>query len=206
VTGDGRLKAIGAGIFLRHSLKNKVRLEASMRGGQLENDFNADNLLFNDGTRVSYDYRAPYFGAHLGLAYQLGLNDYSGLDFVGRYFWSYVKDVDVDVSGKDTVKFDATYSNRLRGGLRYKIDTGAKLSLYGGAYLDYEFSSEANAHSSHDNVDFMVNDLKGVNGVFELGGVARFTSLENLNVEFGLEGYIGEFKGVTGGFRIGYEF
>jgi hypothetical protein len=205
VFGIGRLRSIGGGILARHTMKNNLRFEGSLRAGNIKNKFHAKNFYFNDKTTlVRYEYSAPYVGAHLGVAYQKDLNEVSRVDFLGRFFWNHIKALNVDISGKDTVTFDATNSNRLRGGLRYTRDTTPRFSWYGGVYADYEFSGKSHAHSEH--VDFRTPDLKGFTAVGEVGGIGRFKNHENISIEFGVQGYAGKYQGITGGFRAGVEF
>ncbi|MDR2349439.1 MAG: autotransporter outer membrane beta-barrel domain-containing protein [Deltaproteobacteria bacterium] len=206
VSGTGKFGAVGAGVVFRHAFPNDFGIEGSLRAGRFENEFRANNYGFDDGTPVRYDYRAPYFGAHAGVVYGFDINEVSSIDFALRYFLTRVKALEVDVSGKDTIKFDATDSNRLRGGFRYTRRSFSFLEWHGGLYLDNEFSGTARAHSSHDNVDFGVAKLKGATGVLELGGLGRFGDRQNFTLEFGLRGYVGKYGGISGGLSFGVEF
>jgi hypothetical protein len=205
VTGTGKINSVGGGIILRHTFGNNISLEGSVRGGQVDNEFKTNNYQI-DGANVEYDYKIPYYGAHLGAVYSHQISERTSLDFMGGYFWTYVPETDADIAGKDIVIFKAAQSNRVRGGLRLTRETGLIFKLYGGVYMDCELSSKASGHSVNNNIDFRESDLKGATGVFEVGGVTRFKNLQNVTLEFGFQGYLGKYKGINGGFRVGVEF
>jgi hypothetical protein len=204
VKADGYIKSLGVGALFRHTFKNNFRIEGSFRGGKLENEFRTDNFYLTTGDLVQYDYKVPYLSAHLGAAYLREINDVSRVDFNLRYFWNHIRNKSVDIGGGYMVDFNATNSSKLRGGLRYTKDVDPKFSWYSGAYADYEFAVKS--HVTAPGVDFRVPDLKGFTAIVEIGGIGRFKNHDNVSIEFGVQGYLGKFRGLSGGFRIGYEF
>jgi hypothetical protein len=204
VEAKGDIRSLGIGILTRYTWKNKLRIEGSFRAGRLENRFWTDNFYLTTNDLVRYNYRTPYMGAHLGIGYVKDINDISRIDFVARYYWTHLRGENVDVGGGTMVNFAKSNSHRARGGLRYTRDTTPRFSWYSGAYLEYEFSNRARA--SHDDVTFREPSLRGATGVLEFGGIGRFKNHEDVSIEFGVQGYAGKYKGVSGGFRIGFEF
>jgi hypothetical protein len=204
VTADGVIQSLGVGVLVRHTFKNNFRIEGSFRGGNLENKFRTDNFYLTTGDLVHYDYKVPYLSAHLGAAYLREINDVSRIDFSLRYFWNHIRNKSVDIGGGYMVDFHATNSSKLRGGLRYTKDVDPKYSWYTGAYADYEFAVKSRVTSP--GVDYRVPDLQGFTAIVEVGGIGRFKNHDNVSIEFGVQGYLGKFRGLSGGFRIGYEF
>jgi hypothetical protein len=207
--GDGELRYIGLGLMARETFDNNFRLEASVRGGIMENEFSStshNSAVSTDSGRTGYKLRTPYVAAHLGLAYMYDINDFSSLDFVLRGYWSRLMGKTVHEYEGEALTFSDTDSFRARAGLRYTNLTPNDTYWYVGGYYDYEFDQKFSARVDKDNLHLDVPDLKGGTGIFEIGLISHPTSNKNFSLEFGFQGYVGEIEGLSGGIRLGYEF
>jgi outer membrane autotransporter protein len=204
VGGKGTLRSLGLGLMANQKFDNGFRVEATLRYGFLENDFESENYVSAAGTEASYFVRSAYYGAHFGLGYTHDLGDFGNLDFSAKYYYSHLQGQTVDIGHGEEVTYEPTHSHRVRAGLRLTKPFSDNLSFYLGSYYDYEFANHAKAKVH--NMDVKTVGLKGPSGVFELGGMIKSKSNEHLSVEFGVQGYMGTFRGISGGIRLGYEF
>jgi hypothetical protein len=205
VGGKGKTRTIGIGLMVRETFKNKLRLEASARVGRLYNDFDSQAYFYGQGFKHDYNIDTTYFGGHIGIAYMKMLNDVSSLDFVLRGYWTRVQSTSATFEGGDVVDFDATDSKRIRGGIRYTRQSSENVYWYAGGYYDYEFDHKISAHTQ--GLLLGAPELKGGTGIFEIGVETHPSkNNENFSFGFGFQGYVGEIRGISGGFRLGYEF
>jgi outer membrane autotransporter protein len=184
--------------------ENGFRVETSLRYGVLENDFMAENYVSASGTTASFKLATPNLGAHLGFGYTHEMGQSGSLDFSLKYYYSHLPAQTVHICMGEEVDYNPTNSHRLRAGLRYTKPFSDNVSFYLGGYFDHEFDNQTKAKVY--NLDIKAAGIKGSTGVFELGGTIKSSSNEHLSVEFGLQGYVGTFRGVSGGVRLGYEF
>lgn len=206
VGGDGHIRSLGFGLMTSLKFHDNLRFELSTRIGVLENDFESRNYSSAAGVKAGYQINSPYYGGHFGVGYEARLNDVSSLDFSAKYYYSYLKGQTFDFGGGDLVSYESSSSHRVRGGLRYTRNFTDHFSAFVGSYYDYEFANHAKAKTVAYNLDIQAPNLSGGTAVFELGAISRSKSNERISIEFGLQGYAGVFRGISGGFRIGYQF
>ncbi|MDR2387230.1 MAG: hypothetical protein LBE80_06575, partial [Deltaproteobacteria bacterium] len=172
--------------------------------GFLQNDFIADNYVSAAGTQANYFITSPYFGAHFGIGFSHDVGDFGNLDYSAKYYYSHLKGQSVHIGDGETVEYAPTNSHRVRAGLRFTKPFSQNVSFYIGSHFDYEFDNHARAKVY--DMDIKTVGIKGPTGIFELGGTIKSSSNEHLSIEFGLQGYVGTFRGLSGGVRLGYEF
>jgi hypothetical protein len=201
VRGDGDTDYVGGGLLARLDFNNHgsgaFYAELSARAGNLSTEF--DSLDFQP-LRVAYDINTPYFGLHAGVGHVFDLAEKTGLDLYAKYFWTHQGGKDVVVV--DPISFGDVDSHRVRVGTRLSHGLTDQVRLFAGAAYENEFSGKAEA-SSH-GLSFAVPELKGSTGIGELG----LTVLpgERVNLDIGVQGYVGTRKGVSGGVRLNFEF
>jgi hypothetical protein len=201
---DGDLRFLGVGLMARQRWHNGFRLEASLRGGSLENRFYSEDLRDSRGTAAAYEFSTPYLGAHAGLGYEWKIDDNSTIDFLARYYWTRQNGVDTDLPTGEGITFYDDDSQRLRGGARYTYAVDEHTSYYVGAALEYEFDSRSRAWAGGHDLD--VPEMDGAGGVGEIGLILHPRDYERFSAEIGLQGYVGNRQGISGGIRIGWEF
>jgi hypothetical protein len=203
VDGHGHIRYAGVGVMARQRFDNNLRIEGAIRGGQLRNHFQSNNYITN-GVNVGYDLETNYYAAHLGLGYETALTDVTSLDFIVRGYWARQVGKDLALNTGEVVLLDDANSYRARGGARLTHAVTPNFSVYGGAYYEHEFDNKTSATA--DNYIFEDPELTGGVGIFEIGAIGHANSNDRLSVEFGLQGYAGHFKGLSGGVRVGYDF
>ena len=200
VKGDGDINYYGGGILGFLSLPEDFYLEASMRAGIVNTDFNSDNMHFI-GHDISYDLSSPYYGAHAGVGWLPQLSDTVALDIYTKYLWVRQMGDDTEILG-DHVEFDASNSQRWRTGARLSYTAFAGFTPYIGAAIDYEFDSEIDARIEGQTVS--AHSLKGGTGIGEIGVTYKLNN--GLYLDLAVKGLVGERKGVLGAFTLGYDF
>jgi hypothetical protein len=202
--GKGDLETLAIGVMMRQEWDNGFRLEASGRYGYLWNDFSSPYFDTVYGDKLEYSYDAPFWAAHAGVGYKHKVNDHSNLDFVARYYITQLAGKDIKLDSTEEFTLKPSTSSRVRGGLRYTRDHNERMSYYVGAYWEQEFDGKAEGEAF--GVDFNSDELRGGTGIGEIGISYRSTPDHPWSVEAGIQGYGGRNNGLSGGFRIAYEF
>jgi outer membrane autotransporter protein len=206
ITANGSIRSIGGGLMARGQWANGFRVEGSLRAGRLENEFDSPDLVEGmNGHHASYNLYTPYVAAHAGLAYTIELDEENSFDVIGRYFYTRLSSNDTVLPNGEWVAFEENQSQRLRIGGRITHKEDENISWYVGAAYEHEFDGEVNGHNEL-GLNFESTSLKGSSGVFDVGVIARSHPDSPWSVEAGLQGYVGEVQGVSGGIRLGYEF
>lgn len=204
VGGGGHMRSLGVGIMLSQKIKDRFRFETSFRYGKLQNTFTAVNYQSPDGTTASFKMNVPYMGGHVGLGYTIGLGDFGNIDLSARYYLNHVKAQELHIGTGAVVSFDSTTSKRFRVGARFTKPFTEYISGFAGAYFDREFDNMTRGRVF--NMELQSVGLKGTTGVYELGAAIKSATNKHLSIEFGIQGYTGVFKGLSGGVRLGVEF
>ncbi|MDR1648787.1 MAG: autotransporter outer membrane beta-barrel domain-containing protein, partial [Synergistaceae bacterium] len=211
IHGDGSLRSYGIGLMARKEWANGFRLEGSLRGGKLKNEFTARDYLVSD-VPLSYTVDAPYYGLHLGVGRTFKLDDpRDRLDLLLRYYWNRQEGESVVLpGGTERVDFQNDDSHRARLGMRFSRATSARRSWYIGAAVEHEFAGDIHAWASSSAGRFKLPapDLEGTTGIGEIGFILRPDKARdhNFSLETGIQGYIGKYEGFSAGIRLEWEF
>ena len=200
--GDGTLRYIGGGGFVRWEQPNGVFSEASLRYGRSSMDYSADLTTGRRATHTSYDADANYIGAHLGIGNHVTMQDKSTREVYARYFFTRLGSADATLSTGDRYTFSAVNSHILRVGERWQLVHGNS-ALILGASMQYEFDGEASAtyhRAGGMSYTSPSPSLKGFSGSLELGWKTQMSS--NSTADLSVEGWVGKLRGVT--FRAGF--
>ena len=193
--GDGSVRYIGAGAFVRQEQKDGTFYEGSLRFGRSSMDY-ATSL-------TSYDTDANYIGAHLGFGQRVTEQSGSERELYVRYFYTRQNGTDTKLSTGERYDFDAVQSQRLRTGARWTIPQKGG-SLIVGASMQYEFGGDANATVHVGGLSYTAPSpsLKGFSGSLELGWKAPMG--KNATADLSVEGWAGKQRGVT--FNAGFNW
>jgi hypothetical protein len=205
IYGDGTLRYLGGGIMARREWSNGVRLEGSLRAGHIKNKFYAPDYI-DPGTGIAagYEFYAPYYAAHVGLARTWQLSGNKQFDLLGRYYWTRQGSKHATLSNGEEVDFDDDDSHRVRLGGRLTFVRDERRSWYLGAAGEYELDGDVNARAYGHS--FGVPSLGGFTGIGEIGLIYRASKDDPFSLEAGIQGYIGQFRGLSGGIRMEWEF
>ena len=194
--GDGSVRYVGGGAFVRQEQKGGMFYEGSLRFGRADMDYAADLPTGRTPTHTSYDTDTNYFGAHLGLGQRITEQSGSERELYVRYFYTRQNGTDATLSTGERYCFDAAHSHRLRAGARWKVpQKGGALIL--GAAAQYEFSGETDATVEVGGraYDTPAPTLKGFSGSLELGWKASLS--ENATADISVTGWAGKQRGVS---------
>ncbi|AOB37385.1 autotransporter outer membrane beta-barrel domain-containing protein [Bordetella holmesii] len=219
VHGDGRVRYTGGGALFHMNVAGTgmgpaasapsiqdddgLYLKAAVRAGQAKTRFDSD-LIDPQGNRGQYDSKANYFSAMAGVGYALRLDAKQKLDVYGRYTWSRLGSDSVEL-GKDHLDFGTTNSSRVRIGTRYSYAVTPQVTPYVGLAYEREFSG--NAKGTAYNLSINSPTLKGNTGIAELGvSMTPLADKQNLTMNVGLQGYVGDRQGGAANLRVRYAF
>lgn len=200
--GDGSIRYIGAGGFIRQEQKDGMFYEGSLRAGRSNMDYSATLNVGGTPRHTSYDTRANYIGAHLGAGQSTTMKDGGKQEVYVRYFYTRQNGTDATLSTGDRYSFSAVDSHILRTGARWMHPQKGG-SLIVGASVQYEFGGDASAtYHRADGMSYTSPSpsLKGVSASVELGWKTRMSA--NSTADLSVEGWTGKQRGVN--FRAGF--
>lgn len=200
--GDGSVRYIGAGGFIRQEQKDGMFYEGSLRAGRSNMDYSATLNVGGTPRHTSYDTRANYIGAHLGVGQSTTMKDGGKQEVYVRYFYTRQNGTDATLSTGDRYSFSAVDSHVLRTGARWMHPQKGG-SLIVGASVQYEFSGDASAtyhRAGGMSYTSPSPSLKGFSGSLELGWKAPMSA--NSTADLSIEGWTGKQRGVN--FRAGF--
>jgi outer membrane autotransporter protein len=202
VDGDGDVDYVGGGLLARvdfaKSDAGSTYVDLSGHFGSSTNEYSTSN--FSVGIPVvKFDYSSNYFGLNIGVGHVFNINDTTSLDLYAKYLWTHQDGHDID---EYQLHFDDVDSQRIRAGVRVAIQANEWVKPYFGAAFEQEFDGEAKATVNGYATD--VPELKGSTGIGEIG-LSVFTGTP-ANLDFGVQGYIGQRKGVSGHVMLNFKF
>ena len=200
--GNGSIRYIGAGAFMRQEKENGMFYEGSLRAGRSRMDYAADLTTGMVTTHTSYDADANYIGVHVGAGHKTTTPNGTGQELYVRYFYTRQNGADVTLSTGDRYTFSDVDSNILRAGARWMFpQKGGSFIL--GASMQYEFSGDANAtyhRAGGLSYTSASPTLKGFSTSLELGWKAQMSA--NSTADLSVEGWMGKQRGAS--FRAGF--
>ncbi|QNH54974.1 autotransporter outer membrane beta-barrel domain-containing protein [Selenomonas timonae] len=202
VHGDGSIRYIGAGGFIRQEQKDGMFYEGSLRAGRSNMNYGATLNVGGTPRHTSYDTRANYIGAHLGVGQSTAMKDGGKQEVYVRYFYTRQNGTDATLSTGDRYSFSAVDSHILRTGARW-MHPQKSGSLIVGASVQYEFGGDASAtyhRAGGMSYTSPSPSLKGVSASVELGWKTQMSA--NSTADLSVEGWTGKQRGVN--FRAGF--
>jgi hypothetical protein len=205
IKGKGDSHSVGGGLFLKSQFNGGTFLEASARGGMIDNDFkvNQDPWL-KDPKPHAYDSSTNYFGLHAGLGHNFKINETGTLSPFGQVFWTRVgRDQFVTKFG-DHFKINRIDSLKTRLGVRLAGKVTHTVRGYLATAWDHESKGLAKGQLFQDPITHPPS-LKGHSLHVETG-----FSLTPADSPVSLEGQVfaqvGRQRGVGGSLGLKVEF
>lgn len=206
VQGSGDSHYTGGGVLARHDWNatraGHLYAEGSLHGGRLWGDWGSSDM-FNSGGHASWSASTAYYGAHLGVGYLHPFNADNALDLSAKYFWTHVSGTSAVIAG-DPFDLSAMNSQLTRIDARFNHALKENLTGYVGVAWEHEFDGTANAGVY--GVGIHGASLRGNTGVLEAGLRIKPAATSGFSADVGLEGYVGERRGVAGAVKIRYLF
>lgn len=202
VHGDTDTSYFGGGVLARHNFTESANgnfyADASLRGGRVKSDFKTHDM----GEDATYDSRANYFGAHIGVGYGFKVYAEGTLETYGQLLWTHQGGDSVTTDASERLNIHASDSLRSRLGARLNHAVSENFCLFGGMGWEYEFDGEVSGKLNGIRINSP--EMKGSSGFIELGFNLNLT--ENISIQAAGQGYVGQREGVSGslGLVVGF--
>ena len=189
VSADANHDYYGLGLAGRYDFDTGLYMNAGLHLGNMTTDFDGK---YADGI-AAYDIDQMYIGTYLGAGYEFQLSNNMRCDFYGRYSYTYVDDENTHAAG-EKFTIDSVDTHALRFGGRLNGRFNEIVSGYVGLAVERVIDGDADGNIS--NVALDSPSLEGTTGIGELG--ISLTPSENVLLNIGAKGYIGDRQGVQG--------
>ena len=199
--GDGNVVYNGGGLLMRYEQTSGVYTEASLRVGTAKNE--VSNALEFAGNRYGFKTENAYYGAHIGIGKIFKLGNGKAWDVYGKYFHTHHEGDSVKIAG-DVFDFDSVDSDKLRIGVRFSEQQGAKLASYYGLAWEYEFSGDAGGTANHHAM--YTPSLEGSTVIGEVGFRYTPDKASPWYFDANIKGYVGMQEGISGSVQAVYSF
>lgn len=208
VDGDGDAWYAGIGVLGRMDFNGSDKAhfytEGSARIGRLHNDFNSADLRDISGVIAKYDDSVTYYGMHIGFGYELHVTHRVDVDFYGKYFWTHQQSADTGLSTSEDLYFDSIDSSRVRLGAEVKQAVSEHVLWRAGLAYEYEFDGKAG--SKTNGLRISDPSLEGSSGIAQLQVQVKPSASKPLEINLGVQGYVGQREGISGSASMVYRF
>ena len=207
VTGEGSQNFAGVGVYVDYGLPiDGWRLTGYIKGGQIDNSFNARIA----GVNAGYDEENFYWGAHLGTHYDFDVADLMRARVFLSYFYNGVDSSSYDIAGNAEIggahiSIDSINAHRVQAGSMLEFLPGSNLRPYLGLTVEQTIAAEASgtATDAKGTMDLNASDLEGTTGILSAGWTY---SAGSFSTELGLNGYAGTRNGFSGQIQASWTF
>ena len=172
--------------------------------GQLHNEYDSNDFRDANGRVAKFDVDSPYFSLHGGLGYVWNITEDHDLDVYGKYIWTRVQGTDDTLTTGDKIEFDDIDSSRVRFGARYTYKGNERFKPYVGVAWEHEFAGSCDSKTFGYSV--AAPSFEGDTGIGELGITMTPSESLPLSINLGVQGYVGQKRGVSGNCMLMYEF
>lgn len=208
VRGSGDVHNLGGGLVGHMDFRplghGHVYAEAATRVGMAYNSFDSNDLTSLSGIAARYDASSAYYGVSAAIGYVWNLNATASLDVYGKYFQTRLNGDSVRLSTGETVDFDDIDSQRTRVGARLSYALADHVTPYVGMAWEHEFDGESRATTN--GYSLAAPTLQGDTGIAEIGLTMTPSATMPLQVDIGLQGFLGRNQGVAGNLRATLAF
>jgi hypothetical protein len=205
VAGDGKVKSAGVGIFMKTLFIQNTFIEASLRVGEVRNDFTLRKDPWAQRPEVhSAESEVTYIGAHFGVGQRFDLLEETYLDAYGKYFFTQANKDKFKTNFGDDITIDSFKSSRIKVGARVNQEIQNQYTqFYFGLAGEHEFNGKVTGSNGADKFAHEV-DPTGFSGFAELG--VNFNPRENINLSLGAFGWAGKQQGGGGTASFNFSF
>ena len=208
VNGDGTSWYMGGGILAKMEFlqtgPGHFYVEGSAHMGTVHNEYDNSDLSDNYGRAAGFDMDSPYYSLHGGLGYLWNMAEGHDLDIYGRYIWTRVQGTDDTLTTGDRYEFDDLDSSRVQLGVRYTYTGSERFQPYVGVAYEHEFAGSCDARTLGHSL--ASPSFEGDTGIGELGITMTPSETLPLSFNLGVQGYVGQKRGVSGNCMVKYEF
>ena len=202
IRAHGKLGYFGGGLMSKYYLDNGRYYDASFRAGGAEIDYYSADLSHLTGVRAAFDISSLYLGTHFGMGYEWNVSRNMSFDVYGKYLYQHLASGTVTIAD-DPIHFCGLNSHRTRIGGRVNHVVTRRLGFYHGAAWEHEFN--ATEYANIYEYQLAGRSLQGDSGVGELGLTLKRTPTMPLNIDFGIQGYVGKREGGAANLQVRWE-
>jgi len=202
IRANGKLKYFGGGLMSKYYLRNGRYYDASFRVGGAEIDYYSEDLSRLTGVNAAFDITSLYVGSHVGLGQEWHVSRNISFDVYGRYFYQHLAGGTVIIAD-DPIHYCSLNSQRTRFGGRVNHGITQRIGFYHGAAWEHEFSATERANYYEYHV--IGQSLGGDSGIGEVGLTLKRTPTMPLNIDFGIQGYVGKREGGAANLQVRWE-
>ena len=186
IDGDGKIKAITAGIVAKQNRDDGVYYEGSVRMGHAKTNLNS-------ASGFDYDESAKVYAGHIKAGKNIKMSEKNSVDIYGTYNFAHQDGINVKTSSNGKYELDTITGNKLKVGCRMSTKVRNGKIYYGIAY-QHELSAKVKAKSEDNEPHF--SKAKGGSGLLELGYKISADKNDSLNLNLNATGFAGRQKGV----------
>lgn len=202
-TADGNHDYYGLGAAFRFQATDSLHLDAAARLGWAKTKFRGAIKE----TSANYDSTALYFTGHIGAGHVIALSKTLSTEIYARYIYSILNGDNTVLSSDYSYATDAVHTHALRAGwlLRGTIEDNIFWRL--GAAYEHVFGGDAKSHFNCGTaIALDAPSLAGDAGILEAGTTLKPSAQSPWSFDFGIKGYVGDRRGVTGNAAVLYNF
>lgn len=201
---DGKHTYYGVGLGARYDFEAPFYVEGTVRIGQGKTEF--DGYYGSTNEKAHYDAKSLYTTAHVGAGYVFDITDSVKLDAYGRYLVSYLGSdtVTLGTAANDKLKLDSTTTQTVQLGARATGSFNDVVAWKVGAAYEHVFGGDADSWVNGQKI--VSPSVSGNSGVMEAGVVVTPSEASPWKFDFGVKGYVGDRKGVSGSAQVQYLF
>lgn len=203
VKGDGDTSYYGGGLLVRADLPAGFYAQGAVHGGWSKTDFATRDIIGSTTGRTSFNSDTGYWGANAALGYVWRPTRCIDIDVAAAYLWNRQNSDRVTADGQP-LRFDASNSHRLRGGMRLSYALTDRVAPFVGVAYEYEMDGKAKGTLAGYRID--PPRLKGGTGIGEIGLRINPGRDRGFAMDAVFQGYVGRNKGISGGVRLGWAF
>ena len=191
----------GAGVTSKYDIYKGIYAKGAFRIGRSKTDFTSLDLTDVGGERATYKTASTYTGAEIGAGWIHQITENMSIDLYGRYMYSYISENTAEVL-EDPIEFSRVNSHRIALGIKVDRKLTSKIDMYCKASFERELSGEINARTYGYQIEPL--SMKGNTLGAEAGLSGKTESSLSWNI--GIQGYMGQRKGLQGNVALGYLF
>ena len=209
IRGDGKHNYVGLGVYGNYTTPWEwLHFTGYVKGGWLRNEFSAPIA----GVSVDFDRTSNYWGAHLGMYGEVQAAEKIKNRTFLNYFYDGRESESYEASGSSAVAgarfhFDALNVHRVQAGSLFEYQHSSALRPYAAVTYEYAFKADAEG-SARDHIGTLAmngTDLEGSTGILSLGWTFM-NRAKTFEFDGGVNGYVGERKGVSAQLQAAWKF
>ncbi|AZS50549.1 autotransporter outer membrane beta-barrel domain-containing protein [Entomomonas moraniae] len=205
VHGDGNTSYYGFGVLGKYELNNGLYTDGSLRYGRTQIKFDTNDIVnLATGQNARYKLNTNYASTHIGVGYNLSINEKNTLDLSTKYLYTTVQGKNVNVAG-DNIHFDRVNSSRVRLNVEISHQYSRTVTLHVNTGYEYEYDGKVKA-TTYGVYKIDEPKVKGGTGIISLGLSVKPSQESKFTFIGKVKGYAGKREGGGLDLMVNYSF